>query len=122
MRAGRPHDAAESIVEWARATGRSAEDAREIGSDFVRFAETGERQRLDPATLSQMEFGFEDLAQVYAFVGDGEQALAALEQGYKQRSGSRSVLSMKINPGYDFFRNDPRFIELEIRAGLRDRL
>ncbi len=121
MRAGRPLDAVNSIVTWARATGRSAEDAREISGAFVQYATTGQRQDLDSATLSRMEFGLEDLAQVYAFVGDRERTLAALEDGYEQRAGSRSVLSMKINPGYDFIRSDPRFIELEMLSGLRDR-
>jgi TolB-like protein/cytochrome c-type biogenesis protein CcmH/NrfG len=118
LRAGRPADAAGSIIEWARATGRDVGDAREVGAGFVRYARTAERQELRKALLSRIEFGLEDLAQVYSFVGDGERALAALEEGYEQRSGSRSVLSMKINPGYDFIRNDPRFIELQNRAGL----
>jgi hypothetical protein len=92
-----------------------------MGAAFVQHAMTGHIQDLDPATLSRMEFGLEDLAQVYAFVGDRERTLAALQDGYEQRAGSRSVLSMKINPGYDFIRNDPRFIELETLSGLRDR-
>ena len=35
-----------------------------------------------------------------------------------QRSGSRSVLSMKINPAYDFIRDDPRFQEMLREIGL----
>jgi hypothetical protein len=36
----------------------------------------------------------------------------ALERAVELRSGSRSVLSMKINPGYDFIRDDEKFVAL----------
>ncbi|TDJ40783.1 MAG: tetratricopeptide repeat protein [Gammaproteobacteria bacterium] len=118
LRAGQPGDAANSIVEWAKATGRDVAGAREVGAAFVRYGHSGDLQPLADELLARMEFGLEDLAQVYAFVGDAEHALTALEEGYEQRSGSRSVLSMQINPGYDFVRNDPRFIALLERLGL----
>lgn len=118
LRAGQPGDAANSIVEWAKATGRDVAGAREVGTAFVRYGDSGDLQPLADELLARMEFGLEDLAQVYAFVGDAEHALTALEEGYEQRSGSRSVLSMQINPGYDFVRNDPRFIALLERLGL----
>ena len=50
--------------------------------------------------------------------GDGEAALAALRIALDERAGSRSVLSMKINPLYDFIRNDPRFVDMQKEAGL----
>ena len=117
LRAGRPADAANSFVTRAAATGRDIDGAREVGAAFVRYRETGDTQPLSEELIAQMEFGLEDLGQVYAFVGDAEHALSALEAGYEQRSGSRSVLSMQINPGYDFFRDDPRFIALLGRLG-----
>jgi tetratricopeptide (TPR) repeat protein len=118
LRAGRPSDAADSIVEWARATGRDVDDARRVGAGFVRYAGTQQRQDIPAVVLSRLDFGLEDLAQVYAFAGDGERSLGSLEEAYEQRSGSRSVLSMKINPAYDFIRDDPRFIQLQTRVGL----
>jgi hypothetical protein len=54
----------------------------------------------------------------HAYVGDKERALVALEQAYDERSGSRSLLSMKIEPGYGFIRRDPRFMELQDRVGI----
>jgi TolB-like protein len=112
LRAGRPGDAANSMVDWARATGRDVEGARQVGEAFVRYRETGDMQQLPEELVARIEFGLEDLGQVYAFIGDADRALTALEAGYEQRSGSRSVLSMQINPGYDLFRDDPRFIAL----------
>ena len=118
LRAGRPGDARNSMVDWAKATGRDTAGAFEVGAAFVRYRETGDMQPLSEALVARMEFGLEDLGQVYAFVGDAEHALTALEAGHEQRSGSRSVLSMRINPGYDFVRDDPRFIALLRRLGL----
>ena len=49
---------------------------------------------------------------------DGESALAALRIALDEHAGSRSVLSMKINPLYDFIRDDPRFVAMQEEAGL----
>lgn len=56
--------------------------------------------------------------KVYAFVGDAGGTLRAMEKAYEERPGSRSVLSMKLNPVYDFVRDDPRFVSLMQRVGL----
>ncbi len=119
LRADRPKEAAETIQQWAAATGRDVEAAQEVGKAFVRYRQTGKQQQLSSELVDRLECGSEDLGQVYAFVGDGVSALSSLERAYHERSGSRSVLSMKLNPGYDFIRDDPRFIELMHRAGLR---
>ena len=118
LRAGRQEDAAGTLLRWASLTGRDAEAAREVGEAFIRYGQTGEPQRLPRELVDRVEFGSEDRGQVYAFMGDGERALDALEQAYEERSGSRSVLSMKLNPGYDFIRDDPRFVALLERVGL----
>ena len=119
LRAGEPEKGAETVVEWAVLTGRDVDAVREVGEAFIRFGRSGEGQALSDELLERVEFGSEDLGQVYAFVGDGERALGALERAYEERSGSRSVLSMRLNPGYDFIRDDPRFVELMRRVGLK---
>jgi len=118
LRAGRPEDAAGTLVRWAALTGRDVEAAREVGQAFIRHGQTGEPQALPREVVDRAEFGSEDLGQVYAFVGDAEGTLGALERAYEERSGSRSVLSMKVNPGYDFIRTDPAFVSLMRRVGL----
>ena len=106
------------MQRWAAATHRDVAAAQEIGRSFVRYQQTGEPQALPTALVDRLEFGSEDLGQVYAFVGDGERALSALQRAAEERSGSRSVLSMKLNSGYDFIRDDPRFVELMQLVGL----
>ncbi len=118
LRAGRAEEAADIIQRWAAATDRDEAAAQEIGGAFVRHQRTGKLQPLPTELVDRLDFGSEDVGQVYAFVGDGERALSALERAYEERSGSRSVLSMKLNPGYDFIRDDPRFVDLMQRVGL----
>ena len=76
-----------------------------------------------PGTLSrglvdQLQPGLEIAGQLYAAVGNRETTLEMLEQAYRERSGARSLLSVKVNPLYDFLRDDPRFEELVRRVGL----
>ena len=86
---------------------------------FIRYRKTGELQRFSPGLLDRLHVVSDDLGQIYAFVGDGERAIGAIERAHEERAGSRSVLSMKVNPGYDFIRDDPRFVELMERVGLQ---
>ena len=76
--------------------------------------------RVSRDLLDRVEFVLEDMGQIYAFFGDAENTLAALDQAVRERSGARSALSMKVNPLYDFLRDDPRFLELMRRVGLAE--
>ena len=82
------------------------------------LAAAGALATLAAYLLDRAGFGSEDLGQVHAGVGDGDAAIAALERAALERSGSRSVLSMKVNPLYDFIRDDPRFVALIGSVGL----
>ena len=120
LRAGRPEDASDALERWAEQTGRDVDAVREFGNAFIRYGETGEPQVVAQDLIDRAAFGSEDLGQVYAFLGDREHALGALERAYEERAGSRSVLSMKLNPGYDFIRQDPRFQTILQKVGLSD--
>jgi TolB-like protein/tetratricopeptide (TPR) repeat protein len=117
FRAGRAADAAGTLQRWAALTNRDDDAAREVGEAMIRHAQTGAPQSLSRELVQRVRFGHESLGQVYAAVGDGPQTLDALERAYEARSGSRSVLSMKVNPSYDFIRDDPRFKTLMKRVG-----
>ncbi len=52
----------------------------------------------------------------YAGVKDTAQTLAWLEKAYAERSGE--IVSIKVNPAYDFLRGTPRFQRLLDRVGL----
>jgi len=120
LRAGDIESGAMGLEAWAAAEGRDVAAARAIGKLFVRHQQSGEPQEISDELVTRLELGSEDLAQVYAFVGDGDSALQALEIAFEERSGSRSVLSMKINPAYDFIRDEPRFVALLQKLGLSE--
>ena len=118
LRAGNIEAGAAGIEAWADAVGRDAAAASEIGKSFIGYRQTGVPQTISDELVTRLELGSEDLAQVYAFVGDKDSAIEALNVAYEERSGSRSVLGMRINPAYDFMRDDPRFISLMAKLGI----
>ena len=118
LRARRVDDGAASFVTYTTVIGGDPEAARAIGDMMVAYARDGEVGNVTADLVSRSLIGTEDLAQVLAFVGDSEGTLRALQQAADDRSGSRSVLSMKLNPAYDFVRDDPRFTELLEQVGL----
>jgi len=117
LRDDRPADAAKAMQLWAASTDRDVEAVAQIGRLFIRYHQ-GESVQLPRDLLDRAEFVLEDRGQIYAFFGDAENTLAALDKGVRERSGARNVLSMKVNPLYDFLRGEPRFLELMRRAGL----
>jgi TolB-like protein/Tfp pilus assembly protein PilF len=120
LRAGKPADAANTYVDYVTSLGADPVAARQIGDMFIAYAERGEVGNITEDLITRTQLGSEDLAQVLAFVGDAEGTILALQAALPEYSASRSVFSMKINPAYDFIRQDPRFISLLEDAGLAD--
>lgn len=118
LRAGKPEQGAASFVTFTSIIGGDPVAAREIGDMMIAYARDGTAGNVTDDLISRSLLGTEDLAQVLGFVGDREGTLRALQQAADDRSGSRSVLSMKVNPAYDFIRDDPRFIKLLQQVGL----
>jgi TolB-like protein/Tfp pilus assembly protein PilF len=58
------------------------------------------------------------IAWAYTGLGDKDQALAFLEKAYAQHSNE--LTSLKVDPGYDPLRGDPRFQDLLRRIGLAE--
>ena len=119
LRAEIAEDAAAALRVWATVTGRSVEAAEEMGAEFIRFQHTGEPIQLSDDLIARLEIGLSELPEVYASVDDAERTIAALQRAYHS-AGARSLLSMKINPSYDFVRDDPRFVELLEQIGLAE--
>jgi hypothetical protein len=118
--AGNAVNAAKTMEVCAVADGRDADAASEIGELFVQHQQSGESAEIRDDLITRLEIGYAYSPQIYAFVGDRERSIAALETAFEERLGSRSVLSMGINPVYDFIRDDPRFISLLRKVGLSD--
>jgi TolB-like protein len=120
LRAGRPVDAADTYVGYVKAIGADPDAARRIGEMWIAYAEQGEAGNITADLIDRAQLGTEDLAQVLAAVGDGEGAIRALQAAIPEHSASRSVFSMKINPLYDFIRDDPRFQAMLEDVGLKN--
>lgn len=120
LRAGEVKHGAESFVAYTSIVGGDRTAARTIADMFVAYASDGIVGKVTDELIAGTLLGTEDLAQVLAFVGDAEGVLAALDVAVEERSGSRSALSMKVNPAYDFVRDDPRFDVLLKKVGLAD--
>lgn len=56
------------------------------------------------------------LLKRYAALGDQEKAFASLEKAFTERDFQ--LTSLKVEPGYDLLRADPRFQDLMGRVGL----
>jgi len=122
LRAGEIESAADSYVAFTTIIGGHPAAARAIGDMFIAYARDGVVGDVTDELIKDAHLDTEDLAQILALVGDAEGAMAAPEVAINERSGSRSALSMKINPAYDFIRDDPRFDALLVKVGLADQL
>jgi tetratricopeptide (TPR) repeat protein len=88
------------------------------------YGRTGERSKAEDA-IAKMDDGilrehvdpFPMRVMAYAGMQDKQQTLANLEAGYKERASF--LTTIKVEPLYDFLRDDPRFQDLMRRVGLR---
>lgn len=121
-RMGRHEAAAEALEAWFVRTGRDATAASELAAEFLvarkTWVESGQQQTLSTELVDRLQPGLEVSGQLYASVGDRDTTLELLERGYRERAGSRSLLSAKINPLCDFLRDDPAFRDLLRRIDL----
>ncbi|MGC1257329.1 MAG: tetratricopeptide repeat protein [Candidatus Acidiferrales bacterium] len=116
---GRYAEALASLDRWQRAIGTVP-----VKSAFLAFiyGRSGQKQRAR-AELKKLEaenrkepVDSASMAFANLGVGDNQAALDWLEKAYAQRSNG--LTSLKVEPGYDPLRGDPRFQELLQRVGL----
>ncbi len=121
-RIGRFDQAARDLEIWLVAVGRDAVAARELAGFFqtaaAEFRNENRPGELPRELMDRLQPGLEVSGLLYASVGDKAAALEVLERGYRERAGSRSLLSIGINPLFDFLRDDLDFLDLLERVGL----
>jgi tetratricopeptide (TPR) repeat protein len=118
--AGRPAEALGYLNTWralepgpwiwaSEAYVRGRMGQRAAAQAALRKMEQGLRSpRTDPLPMR---------ALAYAGVGDADKLLETLEASFAERGNLATTL--KVDPAYDFVRDDPRFIDLMRRAGLQ---
>jgi TolB-like protein/Tfp pilus assembly protein PilF len=99
----------------------SANDPLTLSTVGYVFAKSGEHQKAHEI-LNELEKRSNQehvpalsFAQIYAGLGDNEQALAWLEKAYDERSVW--ITFSKVDPRFDPLRSDPRFQDLQRRIG-----
>lgn len=121
-RVGRFDVAATALQTWFVARGKDAIAARELAAVFANaasdFRETGLPGTLPQELVDRLQPGLYMGAQLFASVGDRTATLEILEQAFRERAGARSLLSVRVNPHFDFLREDPGFLDLVERVGL----
>jgi tetratricopeptide (TPR) repeat protein len=110
---------AESIEQF-RQCPQSAHILGRLGYSYARAGQTTAAQK----TIVQLQqifhregLGANEIAQVYAGLGDKHNALAWLMQAYSV--DDIGLLYMKIDPTFDSLRAEPEFQELERKVGLK---
>jgi hypothetical protein len=112
-------EAAKRLRQWASATDRSVEGAEELGQQLIRYIDSGAEEKLTESVIARLQLRAE-LAEICSGPGDIEGTILSLQSAYESGTGVRSLMSMRINPSYDFVRDDPRFIELLAKIGLAE--
>ena len=85
--------------------GRAGQEAQ-AQSALKRLLELNRHGQVDPSVV----------LWAYAGMGNKDQAFAWMERAYEQHSNS--LTSLKVEPGYDSLRSDPRFQSFLHRVGL----
>jgi TolB-like protein/Flp pilus assembly protein TadD len=106
MRAGRLSGShmAIAVRGYVLATTGREREAREV----LRTLEQGSRERYVPAT---------GLALVHAGLGERARAFEWLEDAYARRDVN--LVFLPVDPRWDAYRDDPRFVDLVARCGFR---
>ena len=117
LRSTRTDVSTDMLARWAAATGRDPEAVATVNALVMRRQSDDVPVTIDPALIDRLMITNE-LAELQAALGNADATLDALEAAVQSGTGSGSLLSMKINPSYDFIRDDPRFLALISEVGL----
>jgi len=113
---------AEAISELVKAREISegnSETVASLGHVYAISGQPGAARELRAALERQSRQSYVpafSLALVYAGLGEKDRALDALEKGYEERDVH--MMFLKVDPRWDDFRADPRFVELMRRMRL----
>jgi serine/threonine-protein kinase len=113
----------EAIVELQKAvelSGRERWPLRDLGYGYAISGQRAEAQAVIKELVGKYEKGQaigQDLAAVYAGLGDKDQAFAWLEKDFQTRSGL--LAWTRWTPAFEPLRSDPRFTDLLRRMGFQ---
>jgi len=112
----------QAISESERAVALSGDDPSRVVGLARAYAEFGKRteaKKLLDELRERAQHGYVSpyyFAMIYTALGEPQQALAALDQGYSERD--RFLTWLRVDDAFDPLRNEPRFQDLLRRIGL----
>jgi len=112
-------DAVEEYLKSEEIGGAAKEDLAMRRRAFLKAGLQGFLQEELKSDIADLNHGYVpafDFAQLYARLGDKDRAFENLEKTYKE--GGHNIAFLKVEPGLDNLRSDPRFTDLLRRVGL----
>jgi TolB-like protein/Flp pilus assembly protein TadD len=114
------YDKAIAELQRSRQIDDSSSTLALLAASYARAGRKAEAQSILAELNQQRKLKYVDgyrLAEIYAALGDKEQALGLLEDAYKERSSL--LIWLKLEPKFDSVRSDPRYTDLLHRIGLQ---
>jgi TolB-like protein/Tfp pilus assembly protein PilF len=108
-----------ACLKQAEASGAGADEIAGMKAAFAAGGLKGHWKRVLDRRLEQEKSGYvaqHNLALLYALLGEKEQALARLQKAVEDRN--HYVIMLKVEPLWDSYRTDRRFVALVRRVGL----
>ena len=112
-------DSEKERTVYVRLSGDNGEDeVLRISGEWTSGKKEQARREMEAllANTKEGRFGYVQMAQMYASVGDKDKAFACLNKAYKEHSWW--LVTMEVEPAFDPLRSDPRFQQLERHVGL----
>jgi serine/threonine protein kinase/TolB-like protein/Tfp pilus assembly protein PilF len=113
-------EAVEEYLKSEEIGGATKKDLAMRHRAFLKAGLRGFLQEELKSDIAELNHGYVapfDFAQLYARLGDKDRAFENLEKTYKE--GGHNIAFLKVEPGLDNLRSDPRFTDLLRRVGLR---
>ena len=113
-------EAIPELEKGAELSGRERWPLRDLGYGYAISGKRAEAQAVIKELVGKYEKGQaigQDLAAVYAGLGDKDQAFAWLEKDFQTRSGL--LAWTRWTPAFESLRSDPRFTDLLRRMGFQ---
>ena len=112
----------EAILAWEKAVQYSDRLPTYLGALGYGYGKSGQTEKAQEI-LKELELKSRDeyvaaidIAKVYAGLGDTDRAFEILEETYSNREPW--IFGLKVAPGFDTIRDDPRFLDLLRRIGV----
>jgi tetratricopeptide (TPR) repeat protein len=120
LQEGKYSEALDTFIKAKEFSRGNSETISMIGCTWARVGDAAKaRAALDElkSLTAQRYVPPYNVAAVYGSLGEQDEAIAWLERAYKERDARLSWL--KIEPMWDSFRSDPRFVAILKRIGLQ---